>query len=453
MHAGGPAPLVAANLAVVLARTDQTVGLLDVDPSARGRAAAMLGATGPAGLSNALVNRAPLDRVLQQTAFVGLTALGPGPHAEDCAERFVSDGMRGVLDGLRRLHRWLVVPVDDVSRADGQALVASADAVVLVVEVGVATGEEVSGALAEIERLDVPVLGVVTVTDGGASSQPAAPSRRCPPPCPQRSRLAETRIQSSSRADQVSASGPDERDRVARGGALNLLGAAANGVSQLALVLIVTNTFSRPVAGAFFAATSAFLVAQALAELGASTGTVRWIPAYLATGRVGDVRTCLQVALVSVVSAGLVLAVALLAAAPTVGAYVADGGDQEAMTAALRILALFLPVAAVYEVMLAGTRGFSSMRQSVVIDKVMRMPAAGARGGCGGAARRRPCGPCARLVAPLPARRRRRGLAAPPAGAIARSHRRRRRATVARGSRCASGCCWSRSVSSHQARS
>ena len=56
------------------------------------------------------------------------------------------------------------------------------------------------------------------------------------------------------------------------------------------LVVIVTNGFSRELAGTLFAATSAFLILQSFALLGTDTGLVRWLPAQLASGRTADLR-------------------------------------------------------------------------------------------------------------------------------------------------------------------
>lgn len=172
----------------------------------------------------------------------------------------------------------------------------------------------------------------------------------------------------STRRDRQAAS-------LARGGSLNLAGAAANGLLQLALVVIVTNGISPADAGLFFAATSAFLIFGAVAEMGAGTGVLRWLPAYLATGRVADVATCLRIAILSVLTMGTVLAAVVFVTAPQLAQLVADGDDATALVPVLRVLAVFIPVAAAYEVILAGTRAYGTMRPSVLVDKVGRMAA------------------------------------------------------------------------------
>ena len=54
---------------------------------------------------------------------------------------------------------------------------------------------------------------------------------------------------------------------VARGSTLNLAGAAFSGAAAVALTVVVTRSFSQPLAGAFFTAVSLFLIAQTAATL------------------------------------------------------------------------------------------------------------------------------------------------------------------------------------------
>ena len=72
-------------------------------------------------------------------------------------------------------------------------------------------------------------------------------------------------------------SGPN-LNRLARGGALNLVGAAVAGVQGLALVFLVAQLYSQRVAGVFFAATSLFIILQAVSWLGTDAGLLRWVP-------------------------------------------------------------------------------------------------------------------------------------------------------------------------------
>jgi len=62
---------------------------------------------------------------------------------------------------------------------------------------------------------------------------------------------------------------------VARGGALNLAGAAVSAAATLALTVLVTRQFSRPVAGAFFAALWPAVGLPSATEVEAIRGEVR----------------------------------------------------------------------------------------------------------------------------------------------------------------------------------
>ncbi len=162
---------------------------------------------------------------------------------------------------------------------------------------------------------------------------------------------------------------------LARGGSLNLVGAASAGLLQFALVVVVTNGFPQREAGLFFAATATFLILNALAQGGAGAGVMRWVPAYLVTGRRADVPTCLRVALASAVVGSVLLATVVWIAAPQLAVVMSRGDDPAGMVLLLRVLALLLPVAAAYEVMLAGTRAHGTMRPTVLIDNIGRMGA------------------------------------------------------------------------------
>ena len=69
--------------------------------------------------------------------------------------------------------------------------------------------------------------------------------------------------------------------RLARGGSLNLVGAAVSGAVGVLMVVVVARAMDVTAAGSFFAATSIFLIVVAVVELGADTGLVRFLPKYL----------------------------------------------------------------------------------------------------------------------------------------------------------------------------
>lgn len=158
---------------------------------------------------------------------------------------------------------------------------------------------------------------------------------------------------------------------MARGGAVNLVGASTSAVIGLVLVAAVARSYPPEVVGVFFAATSLFFVLGAVCALGTDIGLVRWLSANRAKGRYADARRGLVIAIVPVIGLGLLASAALLVGAPWLaGLMTADSVDQTATM--LRILAVFLPLALVNDALLSATRGLGAMRPTVLVDKVGR---------------------------------------------------------------------------------
>ncbi len=76
-------------------------------------------------------------------------------------------------------------------------------------------------------------------------------------------------------------------------------------------------------------------------------------------------------ALVPVAATAAISALVLLATAPwTAGHIGADDANQA--IGMVRVLALFLPLAGAHDALLAATRGYGSMRPTVLVDKILR---------------------------------------------------------------------------------
>ncbi|MGH3320773.1 MAG: lipopolysaccharide biosynthesis protein [Streptosporangiaceae bacterium] len=158
---------------------------------------------------------------------------------------------------------------------------------------------------------------------------------------------------------------------VARGGSLNAAGAAVAALAGVGLTIVVTRAFDRREAGVFFAATSVFLLAKAVAKLGTQTGVVYFVARVRALGASARVGRLLSVALTPVVACGVLLGLALFILAPGIAGLVAtDEPGRFAMY--LRVLAVLLPVAAVSDVGLAATRGYGTMRPTALLDNIGR---------------------------------------------------------------------------------
>ncbi len=160
----------------------------------------------------------------------------------------------------------------------------------------------------------------------------------------------------------------------ARGGLANMAGSALAGGAGVVVTWVVARSLGTEQAGAFFAATAAFVLAGGLAKLGTQTGLVYWPARLRATGRDHLLGACLRTGLVPVMVLSVVLAVAMWFAAPAIARITAhDAGHViDVHTAGLRMLAVFLPLQAMTDALLTATRGYRAMRPTVLLDRVLR---------------------------------------------------------------------------------
>src|SRR5262249_14266626 len=132
--------------------------------------------------------------------------------------------------------------------------------------------------------------------------------------------------------------------------------------------------YSQQVAGAFFAATSLFIIVGAVCGLGCDAGLVRWIPRHLALGDPAAARRMVPIALIPVLATACATGTAVALAAPRLATMI-DSTAAARVTARRRALALSLPVAAAHDALLAATRGYATMRPTVLIEKIFRQVA------------------------------------------------------------------------------
>jgi Mrp family chromosome partitioning ATPase len=179
---GGSARLASANLAVSLAFAGAKTIMIDAtteDADMTG----LFGARPGKGLSDTLLSGTDPATLLIHTDSQ-LRLLPRGPRAREAAHRFSGPRMRETVKVLRRRSEYLVVNAASLHDADAQALCTFVDAVVLVVNQGVTTREELRQAYVEAERAGVTVLGALMEPpeQRGRSQRPAAQPRRARPP-------------------------------------------------------------------------------------------------------------------------------------------------------------------------------------------------------------------------------------------------------------------------------
>ncbi len=159
--------------------------------------------------------------------------------------------------------------------------------------------------------------------------------------------------------------------RIARAGALNLIGAAVSVVATVGLTVVVTQNSSKDVAGAYFTLTSIFLILAGAARLGADTGTVYTIAQLRARGEAGRIRATIRVAYLPIAVASVLLLGAAWLTAPWLARELFEAESGAAVTA-IRVFALCLPAAVIGLVALAAARGLGAARPYVMMERVAR---------------------------------------------------------------------------------
>lgn len=165
---------------------------------------------------------------------------------------------------------------------------------------------------------------------------------------------------------------------VARGGALNIGGAIVSAAATLGTTVVITRHFSKVTAGAFFTATSAFMIVETIAALGAYVGLVYFIARLRSFGEGRRIPVMIRAAIVPVTVTSVIATASLLLFAQPLAhvllaGHVGRGGASPAHVAdALRALGVTLPFAAWEDTYLGVTRGYRDMRPTVMVDKVSR---------------------------------------------------------------------------------
>jgi O-antigen/teichoic acid export membrane protein len=145
---------------------------------------------------------------------------------------------------------------------------------------------------------------------------------------------------------------------------LNLTGAAVAGAAGFGTTWLVARGLGDPGrVGAFLTALAAFTLAAGVARLGTQTSLVYW-PARLRTlGARQELERCLQHGIAPVAVAGAVAGFALGFAA---------SWAPPPMAGAMRVFAVFLPLAVLTDALLAAARGYRALRPTVVLERLLR---------------------------------------------------------------------------------
>ena len=158
---------------------------------------------------------------------------------------------------------------------------------------------------------------------------------------------------------------------MARGGVVNVLGTSAGAAMTFAVTVVITRGLDREVAGVFFATTSAFIILVAVTQLGTNTGLVYFGSRARALRQVELIPVYLRTASWPVLGWSALVAGALALSAPLLGPRLVPDQPDLAV-AAVRLLAPFLVVAAVENLVVSATRGLGTMRPTALLTMVLR---------------------------------------------------------------------------------
>jgi capsular exopolysaccharide synthesis family protein len=150
-----------ANFGVVLAQSGARVCLVDSDLR-RPALHRLFELENARGLTTALVEDLPFEKVAQPTRIPNLSVLTSGPLAPNPAEMVGSNRMKSLLEGARSAFDLVVCDSPPViSVTDGVVLAAQCDGVLLVVRSGRIANEVALRAAEQIEAVKGRILGVI----------------------------------------------------------------------------------------------------------------------------------------------------------------------------------------------------------------------------------------------------------------------------------------------------
>jgi O-antigen/teichoic acid export membrane protein len=143
-----------------------------------------------------------------------------------------------------------------------------------------------------------------------------------------------------------------------RGSSFGLVGQAANAVLAFVFSLVVGRLFHAQGTGTFFEAMAIFTLASNIGDLGADDGLNWTVPRLRSAHRSADIGRLIPIACLPVLLVSACFAGALFFNAVPIAHLFSHGHNSTHLSSFIRILAPFVPIAALVEVLIAGTRGF-----------------------------------------------------------------------------------------------
>jgi len=167
--------------------------------------------------------------------------------------------------------------------------------------------------------------------------------------------------------------GTERSDRAAgRGPVVTLAGTVVGALANFVMLAVVGQSYGTAAFAVFGGVTALFLVLTMITRLGADQGVLWAVARLLGRNRPEAVGRVVAVALAPVALASTAVASAVFAGAEPIASLLAGAGAGGDYAAMLRVVAVAIPAAAVGEVLLGATRGFGSMRPTVLSSQLGR---------------------------------------------------------------------------------
>lgn len=167
--------------------------------------------------------------------------------------------------------------------------------------------------------------------------------------------------------------GSSQVQKTARGTALNLVGSIVGTVIIFITVGVITRTYGRGGAGVFFAVTALYTLASNGARLGAETSLTFFVSRLRASGQYEKIRPLVYRVLAGTAVVATTLGLVGFAMAPALAKQLTtDQASLSDTTLMIRILAAAVPTLALTQSMFGATRGFETMRPSVIAGQIVR---------------------------------------------------------------------------------
>lgn len=179
--------------------------------------------------------------------------------------------------------------------------------------------------------------------------------------------------------DAVGGSGvpPDPEDIriLAKGGAVTLLGTAAQAVAGMLLLIGLGRFLGTDGAGGFLEAVAIFNIAAVTATLGVDTGFIRSLSRLRAMDRSHEAGRTLWIGYAPLVILGAAAGLLVALNAEGLASVFAEGEGSDRVAVYLRTFAVFIPFGALLLATLGATRAYETMVPTVLVDRLARLVA------------------------------------------------------------------------------